>query len=140
MSFTKQLIAGATMATISALTMAQPATSQMPVAGDSAYPPARLTEAASTRNRAAVATEAVAALSAGRIARGELSSFEPQAQATTSEMTRAQVQAETLEARRLGLLDQAGELGVAQVTPAQSAMIHAAGLRARDGALIQAAR
>ena len=128
MSFTKQLIAGATMATISALTMAQPATSQMPVAGDSAYPPARLTEAASTRNRAAVATEAVAALSAGRIARGELSSFEPQ------------VQAETLEARRLGLLDQAGELGVAQVTPAQSAMIHAAGLRARDGALIQAAR
>lgn len=140
MKLTKQLIAGAAMVAIGALATAQAGPAQMPAAGDGEYPQALLSEAGSTQSRADVASKAPAAVAAGEIARGELALVELRGQPFTSEKTRAQVHAETLEARRLGLLDQSGELGFPQVTPEQSEKIRAAGLRARDDVSIQAVR
>lgn len=146
-----QLIAGAATAAIGALAVAQPAAgmsgdtamavsaARMPVAGDSSYPPVAHTALSASRSRAAVAAEAMAALAAGAIARGDLPASELGVRLPSSEKTRIQVRAETLEAYRLGLLDQPGELGLPGITPEQQQMIRAAGLRARDQVSIQAA-
>lgn len=140
MTFTKQLIAGAAMAAMGALGTAQAAPFQMPAAGNGPYAADAFSASASSRSRADVQAEAAAALAAGGIASGEMSMVEFQVQPFVSEKTRVQVQAETLEARRLGLLDRSGELGFPQITPVQHEMIRTAGLRARDAATMHAAR
>jgi hypothetical protein len=157
MKFNKQLIAGAAMAAIGATANAQAAAATandpplqtraqlradmaaaMPAGnmvspGEAEKYPFRLTEAASTLSRSKVKSETAAAKAAGEIPNGELSLQDLQRQPATSEKTRAQVRAETLEARRLGLLQPAGELGLPQATPAQADMINSAGVRALSG-------
>lgn len=158
MRFTTQLIAGAAMAAIGAMASAHPATDmvndvpsqtraqvraemtaamatgQMVPAGEAEKYPFRLSQRASTVSRAAIKSETAAAEAAGEIPSGELSLPAMQHQPATSVKTRAQVRAETLEARRLGLLEPAGELGLPQATSAQAEMINAVGLRARGTA------
>ena len=83
----------------------------------------------SSRARAEVVAEFKAAQAAGRLAvPGEIGVRFVDAPATKP---RAQVVAETLEARRLGLLGY-GELGPRQATPEEERQIQIAGLRALE--------
>lgn len=91
---------------------------------------------ASTQTRAEVRADAVAALNAGRIERGEASTRRVEVQ---SVKTRAQVRAEAAAAMRLGLLGH-GERSVSSFTPAQADAIRQAGLEALGTSVAQAAR
>lgn len=90
-------------------------------------------DAQSTKSRAEVRAEAVAALKAGQIESGEASRFVIETHGTKS---RAQVMAEAVEARRLGVIGH-GEVSVV-ATPAQAEQVRLAGLRAIDPSLARA--
>ncbi len=156
MRIIKQLIASAAIGAIGAIANAQPvittsneapaltraqvraetaaalAAGHMVPVGEAPNYPFDPALAVSTRSRAAVAHEAAAAVAAGEIPHGELSLANLQREPVTSHKSRAQVRAETRQARRLGLLTPAGELTAPAVTLAQSEAIRAAGLRARS--------
>ncbi len=164
MKIIKQLIAGAAMATVSAIASAQPTTTmgndspvltrakvqaataaaiaagQMMPTGEVQNYPFWSPHTASTRSRVEVEGEAAAAVAAGKIPRGELSLADMQRQPATSQTTRAQVRAETLEAGRLGLLRSAGELAPPQATLMQVEAIRATGLRAHEAGPALASR
>jgi len=80
-----------------------------------------------SRTRADVQAELRQAQKAGELPVGEIG---VRFVDTPSHKTRAQVVAETLEARRLGLLENRGELGPVLATPEQERQIELAGLRA----------
>jgi hypothetical protein len=90
----------------------------------------------SVATRAEVRADAATAVRAGLIERGEASR---PAVELVSTKTRAQVQAEAVEARRLGLLGH-GELSAPSATPAQTAQIRTAGLRALGVPMAQTSR
>lgn len=91
----------------------------------------------STVSRDTVRAQAVAALKAGEIERGEASVDRSNFRPTLS---RAQVAAEAREALRLGVLG-FGEGPAYQPTPAQAEAIRLAGLKAiGQGTLVQASR
>lgn len=90
----------------------------------------------STASRDAVRAEAVAALKAGLIERGEASRSFTAFESTAS---RAQVAAEGREAQRLGLVA-FGEGPAAVATPAQAEAIRSAGLKAIGQTVAQATR
>jgi Domain of unknown function (DUF4148) len=90
----------------------------------------------STLSRAEVRAQAIAARDAGLIQHGE-ASVEPLAPRSAALLaqakTRAQVRAETAEARKLGLVTSRGDSSdVVEITPRQAEQIRVAGLRARD--------
>lgn len=91
-------------------------------------------EVQSTRTRAEVRAEAIAALRAGQIERGEASHFVIETNGPSK--SRAQVMAEAREAQRLGVLPR-GEASVF-ATPEQAEQIRLAGLRAIDPSLARA--
>lgn len=106
---------------------------------DEVYPP-RATTARSSVTRAQVQAELDAARASGELARLQRETYVPEAAAGTGQAkTRAQVRAETAEARRLGLLRGSGDGVPLIATPQQNAQIEAAGLRAR-GAAVSSAR
>ena len=119
------LIAIAAVASAFALpAMAQEATPEAPVA------------ITSTASREAVRADAIAALKAGLIERGEASrSFT----AFESTLSRTQVAAEGREALRLGLVA-FGEGPAATATPAQAEAIRTAGQKAIGQTVAQAVR
>ena len=80
----------------------------------------------STKSRAEVKAELVAAVRAGAVGAGEASPTPVPA----STLTRAQVRAETLEAMRLGLVGSSYEADIRVPTPAELESIRLAGLRA----------
>ncbi|MDO9437267.1 DUF4148 domain-containing protein [Hydrogenophaga sp.] len=77
--------------------------------------------------RADVQAQAVAARDAGQLANQESPEL---AKVSGLSKTRAQVVAETTEARRLGLLDRGINGGVKVATPEQTEQVRLAGLRA----------
>lgn len=83
----------------------------------------------STVSREDVTRATLAATQAGTIVKGE-ANFELPKTVTDSGQTRAQVLAEAIEARRLGLIAQ-GELPLREATQVELEQIRQAGLRAR---------
>jgi Domain of unknown function (DUF4148) len=82
----------------------------------------------STKSRAEVVAETVAARAAGTIRYGE-SASDP-ASTFVSTKSRAEVRAELREAQRLGLVGSRGDAEQRTATPAQAEQIRQAGLRA----------
>lgn len=93
-------------------------------------------ELPSSVTRASVHQQAVAALKAGEIERGEASLARDEIRSTRE---RDQVRAEGREALRLGLTAR-GELSAPTATPAQAEAIRQAGLRALSTHSVQASR
>lgn len=91
----------------------------------------------SSRSRAEVVAEVLAARQAGTLDTDRYGEASP-APLGLSMLTRAQVAAEAREALRLGVLG-ADEEGLRAPTPAQAELIRAAGLRALERQMAQAA-
>lgn len=107
-----------------------------PVAMAQEATPDGFSNVVSTASRAAVNADAIAALKAGLIERGEASrSFTP----FESVKSRVQVAAEGREAQRLGVIA-FGEGPAPLVTPAQAESIRMAGLQAAGANVAQATR
>jgi hypothetical protein len=87
------------------------------------------------RTRAEVLAELEAARASGELLRSQRDNYVPPS--TGVSKTRQQVNAETAEARRLGLLGHEGD-GPVVATPEQLARVEAAGLRARAEAMAAA--
>ena len=92
----------------------------------------------STKSRAEVRAELLQAQRAGTLETRNYAEASD-APAAASTLTRAQVVAESREALRLGATD-ANEADVRVATPAQQQLIRAAGLRALDHSMAQAAQ
>ncbi len=99
--------------------------------GDMAVLHDQLSPAASPRSRAAVQAEAVVAnqARAGRVTYGDSPMLDA-LRATSSTLSRVQVRAEAIEARRLGLVTYGERDEPRLPTPAQAESIRQAGLRA----------
>ena len=95
-------------------------------------------KALSHKSRAEVRAELLEAQRAGTLQIHNYAEASP-APAAASTLTRVQVAAETREAQRLGVVD-TNEADVRVATPAQLQLIRAAGLRALDSNMAQAAR
>lgn len=92
----------------------------------------------STQSRAAVQADFLAARRAGTLETRNYAEASAAPQAASS-LTRAQVAAEAREAQRLGAAD-TNEAEVRVATPVQQQLIRAAGMRALDRSLAQAAQ
>lgn len=89
----------------------------------------RVADTPSAVTRAEVKAQLAAARNSGELLRIQRETYEPPVQA--AQKTRAQVRAETAEARRLGLMRHNGNDGPVVTTVDQRRQIESAGLRAR---------